>query len=479
FRQQGSFVLLDFGKEICGGVRLITHSVSGMAKFHIRFGESITEAMTPLGTKNAGNDHSPRDFEVLVPTLSDLTFGQTGFRFVYVELCSTQPVWMQSILAVNHLPAFPFEAKIITDDPELNKIFKTAMYTVKLCCQNGYIWDGVKRDRLVWSGDLHQEILAAQYCFGNIENIPNSISFVKQDTAPEEWANWIPSYSAWWIICLCDYVENSGDLAFFREHAEYASAVLRHINSCITDDGEMVLNNTRMPYFLDWPTFGTEDAEIGTASVFLLAAHKYLLRSESEEANEIIRKLSPVIQGKKPLSKQAAAFCALAGGKNQGLAEFLESGGARGFSTFMAYYILKADAESGGEKMISLIKEYFGGMLQKGATTFWEDFDLDWMENSSRIDQFPEENQKDIHGDFGKYCYQSFRHSLCHGWSAGILAFAVEYILGLRLQGGKPVSVRPNLMGLKRVSAELLIDGKPWRFEADEEKTEYGFLPSV
>ena len=96
---------------------------------------------------------------------------------------------------------------------------------------------------------------------------------------------------------------------------------------------------------------------------------------------------------------------------------FLEKDGAAGFSTFMAYYILKADALAGGMNMISIIKEYFGAMLSRGATTFWEDFNMDWLVGSGRIDELPKEGEKDIHGDYGAFCYEGFRHSLCHGWA--------------------------------------------------------------
>lgn len=476
FQKQGSFVLLDFGKEMCGGVRLIVPSGKETAQFHIRFGESVTESMAPLGTKNAGNDHSPRDFDAFIPPLSDLTFGQTGFRFVYIELCSAGPVDVQSILAVNRLPYFPYEAKIETNDEKLNQIIETAKYTIKLCCQNGYIWDGIKRDRLVWSGDLHQEILTAFYCFGDIDNIQNAIDLVRHDTKPEKWANWIPSYSAWWIICLCDYINISGNTEFFEENTAYAAQVLHHINTCIAQDGSMTLNDTRMPYFLDWQTFGTEDAKIGTASIFLLAAQKYLLQTKNTDAREIINKLMPMLENAKPQSKQTVAFRSLTGIKSENLVDCLEYQGAHEFSTFMAYYILKADAEASGQNILPMIKEYFGGMLEKGATTFWEDFDLDWLVGTSRIDQFPKKGEKDIHGDCGKFCYENFRHSLCHGWASGVLAFVVEYIFGIRLQNGKIASFSPNLMGLQYISAELPIAGKRCRFYADKKKTEYDFL---
>ena len=101
-------------------------------------------------------------------------------------------------------------------------------------------------------------------------------------------------------------------------------------------------------------------------------------------------------------------------------------GGAYGMSTFMSYYILKAVASFDKATAVKMLKEYYGAMLDKGATTFWEDFDLAWADGSSRIDEIPSKGQKDIHGDFGAYCYRGFRHSLCHGWSAGIIKFIIE-----------------------------------------------------
>ena len=95
-------------------------------------------------------------------------------------------------------------------------------------------------------------------------------------------------------------------------------------------------------------------------------------------------------------------------------------------STFMSYYILKAVASFDKAAAIAMMKEYYGAMLDKGATTFWEDFDITWAEKSCRIDAFPKEGEKDIHGDFGDHCYIGFRHSLCHGWSAGVLQFIQE-----------------------------------------------------
>ena len=106
---------------------------------------------------------------------------------------------------------------------------------------------------------------------------------------------------------------------------------------------------------------------------------------------------------------------------------FLAENGAKGLSTFMSYYILKCMAEGGKKtEAFNIMKDYYGAMLDLGATTFWEDFDIKWAENSCRIDEFPKTNEKEIHGDFGKFCYKGYRHSLCHGWSSGIIRFIKE-----------------------------------------------------
>ena len=80
-----------------------------------------------------------------------------------------------------------------------------------------------------------------------------------------------------------------------------------------------------------------------------------------------------------------------------------------------------------------------------GATTFWEDFDLEWIKKCNSIDRLPLDDEKDIHGDFGRYCYKNFRHSLCHGWSAGVVAFVIEKMIGLQVfDGWKRITVSPD-----------------------------------
>jgi hypothetical protein len=135
--------------------------------------------------------------------------------------------------------------------------------------------------------------------------------------------------------------------------------------------------------------------------------------------------------------------------------EVVSVGGAKGFSTFYGYYMLEAQAKAGQQQAaLDVIRQYWGAMLDLGATTFWEDFDLDWVaQGVTRIDELPQAGKKDIHGDFGAYCYPGFRHSLCHGWSSGPASWLLEHVLGVQIvePGCKTVRVVPFLGDLQWV----------------------------
>jgi hypothetical protein len=125
-----------------------------------------------------------------------------------------------------------------------------------------------------------------------------------------------------------------------------------------------------------------------------------------------------------------------------------------GVSTFYGYYVLQARAMAGDYKgAMDVIREYWGGMLDLGATTFWEDFDLSWARNAGRIDELTPEGKIDVHVDYGDYCYVGLRHSYCHGWASGPTAWMSQHVLGINIvePGCKAVRIDPHLGDLEWV----------------------------
>jgi len=454
-------ILLDFGVELHGGVQLMIGRMQNQqpVRLRLRFGESAGEAMSDMGgDHNATNDHAIRDQTILAPWLGTVETGNTGFRFVRIDLIDeNRTVPLLAVRAVFLYRDLEYKGSFRCSDERLNKIWQTGAYTVHLCMQD-YLWDGIKRDRLVWVGDMHPETMTIMTVFGGHSIVPASLDIIKTATPLPGWMNGISSYSMWWLIIQHDWYLYQGDLAYLKKQKKYIISLLNQLMQYIGRDNSEQLPEAR---FLDWPSSGHPQAiNAGLHALLILAFDRgaKICRALDEEAYakkcELAVQRLKLYMPKPGHSKQAAALMALAGLENpQKLnREIMAVDGAHGLSTFYGYYVMQARALAGDyQGCLDAIRTYWGGMLDMGATTFWEDFDLAWMANSSRIDQLPEPGKNDIHGDFGDYCYKGYRHSLCHGWASGPTAWLSEYVLGIKpLEPGfRVVAIEPHLADLQ------------------------------
>ena len=98
------------------------------------------------------------------------------------------------------------------------------------------------------------------------------------------------------------------------------------------------------------------------------------------------------------------------------------------------------------------LHSYWGGMLDRGAVTFWEEFDP----------TVPESEQYDMYGDkFGK--------SLCHAWSASPIYFLARYFMGLKFTqaGGRSFVLEPQLSFFSSFQCTLPVGEKDVRMDWD------------
>ena len=321
-----------------------------------------------------------------------------------------------------------------------------------------YLWDGIKRDRLVWIGDMYPETMTIGAVFGNHEIVPASLDLTRNGTPLPRWMNGISSYSMWWILIQHSWYRHHGDLDYLRQQKPYLAGLLRQLIKHIGPDNRETLPEWR---FLDWPSNGNKQAiHAGLQALMILTldAGRELcgtlgdsaMQTKCRDAVARLRQHVPDCGS----SKQAAALMVLAGlGDPVALnRKVLAVDGAKRMSTFYGYYVLQARAKAGDyQGCLDCIRNYWGTMLDLGATTFWEDFDLDWTVNASRIDELVPAGKKDIHGDFGNYCYKGFRHSLCHGWASGPTPWLSEHVLGIKIvePGCKAVKIEPHLADLQ------------------------------
>jgi hypothetical protein len=273
--------------------------------------------------------------------------------------------------------------------------------------------------------------------------------------------NNIPTYSLWWLWMHHDLLRQVGDIEYLKEQKEYMVALTKRLLPLVDEEGCEHLPPNR---FLDWPNNANDEAKhAGLQGIlkitFECCADMLYVLDEAELAEECAKTAArmknhvPTCGG----SKQGASMLALSGiaDPKEINEKHLAPGGALGYSTFFGYYLLKAKALAGDfVGALNDIREYWGAMLDMGATTFWEDFNLEWLENSAPIDEIVPEGKRDIHGDFGAYCYTLFRHSLCHGWSSGLISFVVEHIIGLKVTD-TGVEFNPNTYGIENINAVL------------------------
>ncbi len=451
-------ILIDFGKELSGGVEIAApiRSDQKALKVRVRMGESVSEAMSDIASPltTATNQHSLRDFTVEIPWLGTLEIGNSGFRFVRIDLVEPDAVLpLKAVRGVLRYRDIPYKGSFKCSNPRLDSIWATAAYTVHLNMQN-YLWDGVKRDRLVWVGDMHPEVMTIANVFGDFGVVKKSLDFARVTSPLPGWMNGIAAYSMWWILIHHDLYMHTGDMEYLREQTSYMNRLFEVLAAGMDGDRENLQGGQRL---LDWPTSENPDViHTGYQALMVMAmeagvqignwtGEKDMVKL-CEDALKKLRRHIPSSHN----NKQAAAMLVLSelskDPKSDGAV--ICDGGADGFSTFFGYYMLEALAKAGfysdAQKIVS---DYWGAMLDLGATTFWEDLNYTDALKASRIDEPVTEGEFDIHADTGSYCYVGHRHSYCHGWASGAAPWLTRYVLGIRPAepGYSTLVVEPHL----------------------------------
>ena len=438
FGKAGS-ILLDFGLELHGGIRIINSSKKG--RIRLRFGESAAEAMS-----DPDQDHAIHDEILTLPTLGMMEYGNTGFRFVRIDAVD-EGISLRNVVAVALFRDLPKRGNFRCSDPLLNRIWDTAAYTLQLNMQE-YMFDGIKRDRLVWCGDLYVEIAAAFAVFGNHKTIAETLDFAVRHASYIEKLGGISSFSFWWMIAVEQYVFTTGDDALLFKERDMIEELMKHFVSQTAPNGRETAKEMR---FLDWYSFNEEPAKHaglqGLLYWALCAAERCgaklgLDTTAVSDARKRAAGYIPDCGG----SPAAAAVQTLSGLKDR--SQLLAGLQVDHTDMFSSYFVLKTQPVL---PMLQLLRRQWGGMIELGATTFWEEFDLRQAAGAGRIDELPSPDKPDIHLSAGNHCYKGTRRSLCHGWGAGPAAILPERIFGLEFPepGQRTISISPELGDLE------------------------------
>jgi hypothetical protein len=112
---------------------------------------------------------------------------------------------------------------------------------------------------------------------------------------------------------------------------------------------------------------------------------------------------------------------------------------------YYGYYVLRAMAMLGHRaEALEWMRDFWGGMLAEGATSFWESYDPRWTKRSFHTGL-------EADGLAGYYV------SLAHGWSAGPTAWLMDELLGVRPTGAgfRTATIEPELAGLQWIDGTV------------------------
>ncbi len=441
--------LYDFGKELYGYVNIQSREKPMMV-----IGESETEA---LDIDNVVIEQT----QEVIKVGEDLWRSKVPLAFRYVNIHNINPIKVSSEAIIN--PA-QYKGAFACSDSLLTKIWMNSAYTLRLNMHD-FLLDGMKRDRLPWTGDMAMSMLVNSYTFNDVELVRRSLVALGRAGIKEKDINGILDYSVWWIIAQNQFQLYYNDMNHLQKEWKRIQEALAVLQTRADKNG--FLNSSEDDWvFIDWV-----NQEKWTAlQILWWWAQKSAVQlaermGDNDRANYWENKSGILKENlyKKVWDPEKEAwfsgrstvgdytrhpnFLAIVSGitpidKSKGIMALLGDKSIKPVGTpYMAGFEMMALAQMGNiDYALNSISDYWGGMMKKGATSFWEAYD---------------ENQQDA----SQYAFygRPYAKSLNHAWSSGPAAILPSQIFGLEPleDGWKKFAIRPNLGYLKWASANV------------------------
>ena len=455
-----SGTLYDFGRETFGYLKI--KGLQGSARIY--YGESREEALD--------KEHC-ETLDVLTSDLSHQTsaLASKAFRFVYIEKdagASYDDVLMDYEYAPydrQHTGSFR------CSDDGINRIWDVAAYTMDLTTRE-FFMDGIKRDRWTWSGDAIQSYLMNYYLRFDTECVKRTIRQLRGKDPVTAHVNTIMDYTFYWFKSVLDYYEYTGDADFVREMWPRMVTLMDYVESRLNADG-MAEGQPDDWIFVDWVDFpmhkrGTlcfeqillcKALETMALCAKLLGINKSDYRVKAEQLRNKVRQTFWSYKQKayyhaiedgqmnKQITKFPNMFAILYGyayeeQRREIMQSVMLNPDIPAITTpYMRFYELETLCMDGlHTQVLQEMRDYWGGMLREGATSFWEKY-------------VPTESGTQHLAMYGR----PYGKSLCHAWGASPVYLLGKYYLGVRptKPGYAEFEIRPALGDLDWLQGDV------------------------
>ncbi|MBQ8498045.1 MAG: alpha-rhamnosidase [Clostridia bacterium] len=440
--------LYDFGKETFGKI-ILENVKPENTSCTIICGESREEALDPA------NAIVHLDTEVVNGSFASIT---VAFRYVFV------PDSLENYDLFADYEYLPLEDKgaFRSDDERINKIWDVAAYTLHLNAREGF-FDGIKRDRWVWGGDAYQSYFVNYYLMNDNDIVRRTQRILRGAEPMTMHINTISDYTFYWIAAIWEYYFHTGDMKFVRSIYPQMLTTMDFVLARLDADG--LYEKRRGDWvFVDWSTHFDKDSGPICAEQMLLC-HAYGCMAKCAalmEDHENVTKFEALASdinakinarywdaeknafiddyktGNRNVTRHANIFALLYDltseeKKAKIIEHVIKNPEIPAITTpYFEFFELDAMCHIGDyQYMTDMLHSYWGGMLDQGATTFWEEY-------------FPEKSRVENYAMYN----QPYDKSLCHAWGASPIYLLGKYALGVRPTSPAYATyeVKPNLM---------------------------------
>ena len=453
--------LYDFGQETFGYLKL--KGLQGTVRIY--YGESREEALDKehcetldvvngqLATQKNANHNS--QFSIVNCQLSK------AFRFVYIEK-DGDATYDDVLMDYEYAPFdTQHSGSFRCSDDEINRIWDVAAYTMDLTTRE-FFMDGIKRDRWTWSGDAIQSYLMNYYLRFDVECVKRTIRQLRGKDPVTAHVNTIMDYTFYWFKSIHDYYEYTGDVDFVREMWPRMVTLMDYVEGRLNSQG-MAEGQADDWIFVDSVDFpmqkrGTlcfeqillmKAMETMAICAKLLGINKSDYRVKAEELRNKIKQTFWSYEQKayyhaiedgtmnRQITKFPNMFAILYGlayeeERREIMQSVMLNPAIDPITTpYMRFYELETLLIDGRhEQVLKEMRDYWGGMLREGATSFWEKY-------------VPSEKGTQHLAMYGR----PYGKSLCHAWGASPVYLLGKYYLGVRptKPGYEEFEIRPSL----------------------------------
>ena len=469
---KGNHLIADFGEETYGYLRL--HGIHGAGAVKIIYAESEPEMLAEeLATSEPGALDGWEQIELDGAGEFRHEIAH-GFRYVHV-IPVTGDVTVGSVSMDREWKDVPVRGRFRCNDEEINRIWDVSVRTLELTCREVFI-EGVKRDHWVWSGDAVQSFLMNYYVFGDYDGCRDTLWTLRGKDPVKIHLNRIMDYTFYWFDAVGKYRLYSGDENFPRQIYPRMKSLMSFVIERLDADGRPV-DRPGDWMFVDWapkpiPNCGgvmsfeqmllvraleataavaDEVGEADDAAAY--RARAKTLRDEivprywNAEKGGLMHMVYNDGRVDPMITRYPNMFGLFFGYFNDEQRESVVKNvifnkDVLGIQTpYMRFYELEALCALGRQAdVLKEIRDYWGGMLRLGATSFWELYN-------------PAEEGEAHYAMYGR----RFGKSLCHAWGASPAYLLGRYYLGVTptSPGFATYDVRPDLGGLDWMEGDV------------------------